>query len=73
MPSKRTIFVDSWYVPIEDHINKKKLENCFKSKGFSFQKYSNAIKTELEYMEKKDKFFTDLYGSGELRYIIKKL
>lgn len=72
MPSRRTIFVDSWYVPIEDHINQKKLESWFNKNNFSYIKYNNAIKTELEYMEKKDKLFSDLYGSGELRYIIKK-
>ena len=72
MPSRRTIFVDSWYVPVEEHVNKIELENWFKKNNFSFRKYKNAKKTELEYRESKDKFFKEMYGSGELRYIIKK-
>ncbi len=72
MPSRRTIFVDSWYVPIEDHVNKKNLEKWFKKNDFSFYKYQNAKKTELEYRENKDQFFKEMYGSGELRYHIKK-
>lgn len=73
MPSRRTIFVDSWYVPIEEHVNKSKLEKWFKKNYFLFKKYQNAKKTELEFRENKDKFFKEMYGSGELRYIIKKL
>ena len=73
MPSRRTIFVDSWYVPIEEHVKKSKLENWFKKNNFLFRKYSNAKKIELEYRENKDKFFKEMYGSGELRYIIQKV
>jgi ubiquinone/menaquinone biosynthesis C-methylase UbiE len=73
MPARRTIFVDSWYVPIEDHINKRKLESWFKKNNFSFTKYTNAKKTELEYLESKEKDFKDVYGNGELRYLITKL
>lgn len=73
MPSRRTIFVDSWYVPIEEHVNKENLEKWFKTNNLIFRKYKNAKKTELEYREGKDKFFKEMYGSGELRYILKKL
>ena len=73
MPSRRTIFVDSWYVPIEDHVNKNNLEKWFKKNNFLFEKYQNAKKTELEFRENKDKFFKEMYGSGELRYKIKKI
>ena len=54
MPARRTIFVDSWYVPIEDHINQNTLEEWFKKNRIEFKKYNNAKKTELEYMEKKE-------------------
>jgi ubiquinone/menaquinone biosynthesis C-methylase UbiE len=73
MSARRTIFVDSWYVPIEDHINKQKLELWFKKNNFSFVKYTNAKKTELEYLESKEKNFKEIYGSGELRYLVTKL
>lgn len=72
MPARRTIFVDSWYVPIEDHINKDTLERWFKKNQIEFKKYKNAKKTELEYMEKKEKYFKEFFGNGEMRYIIKK-
>ena len=72
MPSRRSIFIDSWYVPIEDHINQNTLEKWFKKNNIEFKKYKNAKKTELEYMEKKEIDFKELFGNGELRYIIKK-
>ena len=72
MPSRRTIFVDSWYVPVEEHIDKKKLENWFKKNKISFTKYKKAKKTELEYYENKYKNFHELFGNGELRYTIQK-
>lgn len=73
MPARRTIFVDSWYVPIEEHINKQRLESWFKKNNFSFTKYINAKKTELEHLEFKEKDFKEVYGNGELRYLITKL
>ena len=71
MPAKRTIFLDSWYVEIEEHVNKKFLEKWFNKKKLKFFKYENALKTELEYM-KDYKYFKEMYGSGELRYFVQK-
>ena len=74
MPAKRTIFVDSWYVPIEDHISKKEIENSFKKLGFSkFNRWKKGRKIELEsvvFSKKKDA--SNLWGEGELRYILNK-
>ena len=64
MPARRTIFVDSWYVPIEDHINQKVLENWFKENKIIFRKYNKPKKTELEYMEKREKYFKDFLVVG---------
>lgn len=72
MPSRRTIFVDSWYVPVEDHIDRKTLEIWFKKNNVRFVKYKKAKKTELEYYENKTRYFKQLFGSGELRYLIEK-
>lgn len=72
MPAERTVFVDSWYVPIEEHVSKKFLENYFKKKKLKFFKYKRALPIELESMEK-NKNFEVLYGDGELRYLVKKL
>ena len=71
MPAERTVFVDSWYVPIEEHVSKKFLENYFKKKKLKFFKYKRALPIELESMEK-NKNFKVLYGDGELRYLVKK-
>ncbi len=71
MPARRTIFLDSWYVEIEEHVNKTFLENWFKKKKLKFIKYKNPIKTELEYMNNY-RYFKEMYGSGELRYFITK-
>jgi len=71
MPSERTVFVDSWYVPIEEHVSKKFLENFFKQKKLEFKKYTKALPIELESM-RKNKYFKLLYGDGEHRYLVKK-
>lgn len=71
MPAERTVFVDSWYVPIEEHVSKQFLENFFKKKKLNFFKYKKGLSIELESMEK-NKDFKLLYGDGELRYLVKK-
>ena len=71
MPAERTVFVDSWYVPIEENVSKNFLENYFKYKNLKFKKYTKALPIELESMEK-NKYFNLLYGDGELRYLIQK-
>ncbi len=74
MPAERTIFVDTWYVPIEEHVSKRFLENYLQKRNFKFKKYSKMSKPlsiELESMEG-HKDYDLLYGDGELRYLIKK-
>lgn len=71
LPAKRTIFLDSWYVEIEEHVNQNFLENWFKKKKLKFFKYKNALPYELESMQS-HKNFKFLYGSGELRYFVQK-
>ena len=75
MPAERSIFVDTWYVPIEDHVSKKFLENYLRKRNFKFKKYSKSSKPlsiELESMEGY-KHYNLMYGDGELRYLIKKI
>ena len=73
LPAKRYIFLDSWYVDIEEHVDQNFLENWFKKKKLKFFKYKkNALPYELESAES-HKHFKFLYGSGELRYFVKKL
>jgi len=71
VPSKRTIFLDSWFVEIEEHVKQKSLEKWFKKKKLKFFKYKNALPYELERMEKYERFKL-MYGSGELRYFVSK-
>ena len=42
MPNKRYVFVDSWYVPIEEYVDRKWLENYLSKKTFWY-----ALKTRL--------------------------
>tara|TARA_B100001063_G_C16709692_1_gene527317 strand:+ start:122 stop:1153 length:1032 start_codon:yes stop_codon:yes gene_type:complete len=75
MPAERTIFVDTWYVPIEEHVSKRYLENYLKERNLKFEKYSKSSKPlsiELESMEGY-KYYDVMYGDGELRYLIKKV
>ena len=74
MPSRRTIFVDSWYVPIEDHCKSKIIEKSLKDLKFSYiERWKKGRKIELETVVfGKSKNSKDLWGEGELRYIVKK-
>ena len=75
MPAERTIFVDTWHVPIEEHVSKQFLENYLTKKNFIFKKYSKSsdpLPIELEFMENY-RNFDIMYGDGELRYLIKKV
>ena len=72
IPSRRTIFLDSWYVEIEEHVSKIALEKWFEKKNFLFKKIKTNKNTHLESYEK-FKHFKLLYGNGELRYLIEKL
>jgi ubiquinone/menaquinone biosynthesis C-methylase UbiE len=72
MPSKRYIFADSWYVPVEEHVTRERLVNYLKIKNYS------KIK-QVEYTGSDDilsmsnlPYSKELWGDGELRYFLTK-
>jgi len=71
MPPNRMIFMDVWYVPIEDHIAKSDLEGVFAQKAKSFKKLvsNNPFDLDKAIMEyaKEGPIF---WGEGEHRYLV---
>ena len=72
MPSKRYIFVDSWYVPIEEHVERKQLENYLTSQNYSkIEKVQHTGTDNLNSMSNQ-LYSKELWGDGELRYFLTK-
>ena len=74
MPANRTIFIDSWYVPIEEHIHPESLEKYLDKLGFNkIERWKKGSTIELEPMIFSDALHAkELWGEGELRYILEK-
>ncbi len=75
MPAKRTIFTDSWYVPIEEHITNKRLLDTFKQVGIKrYKRWTKGRRIELENVlfSNRVKEAEKIWGNGELRYVIEK-
>jgi len=74
MPANRFIFMDTWYVPIEEHIRRDELESRLVEIGFSgFEKLDSGRPTDLDssaLMSMAD--YTALWGDGEHRYMLRK-
>jgi ubiquinone/menaquinone biosynthesis C-methylase UbiE len=74
MPARRTIFVDSWYVPVEDYVKSEYIEEKFnklKYRTIQRMKSSRAFELDKIVLENGD-WAKDLWGEGELRYFLKK-
>jgi ubiquinone/menaquinone biosynthesis C-methylase UbiE len=74
MPSRRTIFVDSWYVPVEDYVTSEFVETTFGDLGFNkIQRLKSHRSFELDkiVLENGD-WAKDIWGEGELRYFLTK-
>jgi len=72
MPSQRYIFVDSWYVPIEEHVERKQLENYLTSQNYSkIEKVQHTGTDNLNSMSNQ-LYSKELWGDGELRYFLTK-
>ena len=74
MPSRRTIFVDSWYVPIEEYVTSQFVETTFKALGFdNIQRLKSNRSFELDKIVLENgKWAKDIWGEGELRYFLTK-
>jgi ubiquinone/menaquinone biosynthesis C-methylase UbiE len=71
MPQKRYVFADSWYVPIEEHVSRKYLEEFLSSKFSKIQKVENTGDLNVNSMSNIP-YSNELWGDGELRYFITK-
>ncbi len=68
MPTNRFIFEDNWYVPIENHINKRDLESLLVSLGArKIVRFKHGTPTDLPHFTNED---YEIYGDGELRYLV---
>lgn len=73
MPSNRMIFMDVWYVPIEEHISKKELEQSFNENHLKSQKL--VSKKHLDIDRAVSKYGAEgsiVWGEGEHRYLLEK-
>jgi len=72
MPSKRYVFTDSWYVPIEEHVERQRLENYLKSQDYSnIERVEHTGTIDINSMSNKP-YSKELWGDGELRYFLTK-
>jgi len=74
MPANRFIFMDTWYVPVEEHISRNDLESLLRETGFArAQKLVSGRHTDLDsasVMAAPDA--SSLWGDGEHRYLLTK-
>lgn len=74
MPANRFIFVDTWYVPVEDHIRRDELELLLSRIGFAhIEKMTSRRATDLDseaIMNEPDS--AAIWGDGEHRYLLGK-
>lgn len=72
MPSKRYVFADSWYVPIEEHVERKRLEDYLTSQNYSkIEEVQHTGSDDINSMSNQP-YSKELWGDGELRYFLTK-
>jgi ubiquinone/menaquinone biosynthesis C-methylase UbiE len=73
MPANRMIFMDTWYVPIEEHIPRIELESVFARQNVSFQKLMSQVPTDLDYaIAHGVTGAKTVWGEGEHRYLLER-
>jgi ubiquinone/menaquinone biosynthesis C-methylase UbiE len=71
MPANRMIFMDTWYVPIEEHISRIELESTFARQNVSFLKLMSQVPTDLDYaIAQGIPGASIVWGEGEHRYLL---
>ena len=71
MPNQRYVFADSWYVPIEEHVERKWLEEFLSNKFSKITKVENSGESSIQSMSNSP-YSNELWGDGELRYFLTK-
>mgnify|MGYP004378124267 FL=1 len=73
MKKNRFIFMDNWYVPIEQHCSHKEVYEILNNlKVKNIKKITTKNKFDLEYSLKKYKKSNQIWGEGEIRLLIEK-
>ena len=73
MPGNRMIFMDTWYVPIEDHITRAELEALFDRNGLAHRKLTSRVETDLDAaIESGLPGAALVWGEGDHRYFLKR-
>jgi len=73
MPGNRMIFMDTWYVPIEEHIARLELESAFARQNVSFLKLMSQVPTDLDYaLAQGIPGASIVWGEGEHRYLLER-
>ena len=73
IPDNRFIFMDNWYVPIEQHCNHSEVYKYLKKLNVSkIEKSIGRNKFDLDYSLTKYKNSKFIWGEGEIRFLIKK-
>jgi ubiquinone/menaquinone biosynthesis C-methylase UbiE len=73
MPGNRMIFMDTWYVPIEDHIARADLEAAFDRHGLAYEKLTSRVETDLDAaIESGIPGAALAWGEGDHRYFLER-
>lgn len=73
MPANRMIFMDTWYVPIEEHIARADLESAFRRHGLAYEKLTSQVETDIDSAIDKDiPGAAIVWGEGEHRYLLQR-
>jgi ubiquinone/menaquinone biosynthesis C-methylase UbiE len=73
LPQNRFIFMDNWYVPIENHLGHDEIIKYLNSLGVTkIKKIYTKIPTDFENALIKYKNSSQMWGEGEIRFLIQK-
>jgi ubiquinone/menaquinone biosynthesis C-methylase UbiE len=73
LPKNRFIFMDNWYVPIENHLGHDEIIKYLNSLGVTkIKKIYTKIPTDFENALIKYKNSSQMWGEGEIRFLIQK-
>lgn len=71
MPANRMIFMDTWYVPIEEHIGRAELESDFERSALRYEKLHSNNPFDLDRASLQQLNGAEaMWGEGEHRYLL---